>query len=108
MVVCMKKMQGKHTNAKWLSSTKFLHLHMWLLFIDKNMPLLGASPDAVVSWDCYGLGVLEVKSPWLAKNTASLNKVASKSEEFCLKEVGSTLHLSDKHCTIFSASYKCM
>ena len=33
----------------------------------------------------------------LAKNIASLNKVASKDKEFCLKEVGSILHLSDKH-----------
>ena len=83
--------------CKMVVKHKNFCIHTCGFFIDKDMPFLGASPDAVVSCDCCGLGVLEVKSPWLAKNTASLNEVASKNKEFCLKEIGSTLHLSDKH-----------
>ena len=33
------------------------------LHIDARFPALGASPDALVNCDCYGMGVLEIKCP---------------------------------------------
>ena len=33
------------------------------LHIDTHFPALGASPDALVSCDCHGMGVLEIKCP---------------------------------------------
>ncbi len=67
------------------------------LFLDKEYPYLGASPDALVSCFCHGEGLLEIKCPWTYRNyTAS--KFAEQSDTFLLSAKNSKkLHLDKKH-----------
>lgn len=37
------------------------------LMINNDYPFCGASPDGVTSCDCCGIGVLEIKCPWLLR-----------------------------------------
>ena len=38
-------------------------------FISVDSPYLGASPDGLASCTCHGLGIVEVKCPYSARNT---------------------------------------
>lgn len=68
------------------------------LIIDKDVPYLGASPDALVECACCGGGVLEVKCPWSAQDLRSLNDAAKELKNFCLKVLpDGSLHLSKDH-----------
>lgn len=67
-------------------------------YIDQEAPYLGASPDALVECTCCGVGVLEVKCPWCAKDSQSLEDVSEQRKEFCLKrQEGGSLQLSTDH-----------
>ena len=39
------------------------------LHVDINDPYLGATPDGIVSCDCCGVGLLEIKCPFKYKNS---------------------------------------
>ena len=67
--------------------------------LDKDVPYLGASPDALVECKCCGSGVLEVKCPWCAKDLQSLKDAAEGQRNFCLHVLpdGSRLQLSKDH-----------
>lgn len=67
------------------------------LFLDEDHPYLGASPDALVECTCCGLGVVEVKCPWCARDAESLDELAG-SSNFCLiKLPDGSLQLSKSH-----------
>ena len=38
------------------------------LFVHPDMPFIGASPDRIISCDCCGKGILEVKCPFCIKD----------------------------------------
>ena len=52
--------QREHMNFK---------IHSCGLFVDHNSPFLAASPDGLVSCDCCGAGVLEIKCPYTLKDS---------------------------------------
>lgn len=107
MVVCMKKM---HTNQKWLNiGARGFFMRSCGFIIDKDVPYLGASPDALVECECCGSGVLDIKCPWSAKHAHSLKDAAEELSNFCLQALlDSSLHLSKRPSIIHSANYKCM
>ena len=53
------------------------------LVIHPEHPHLGASTDGVVSCDCCGLGVLEIKCPFSCKNK-SFTEASRDDPQFCL------------------------
>ena len=57
------------------------------LFISKEHPHIGASPDGLVKCDCCGEGVLEIKCPYSAKNDniQDLQQKVDFLENFSLK-----------------------
>ena len=61
------------------------------LIINTNMPYKGASPDSVVSCDCCGIGVVEVKCPFCLGKSVLSDKADS------LVVIGGKLQLSKKH-----------
>ena len=66
--------------------------------LDKDVPYLGASPDALVECKCCGSGVLEVKRPWCAKDVQSLKDAAEGRRNFCLHVLpDGSLQLSKDH-----------
>ena len=68
------------------------------LFVDLEAPYLGASPDALVHCTCCGLGVVEVKCPWSARDSESLEEVAEQQKDFCLRKLTTgSLQLSTDH-----------
>ena len=52
------------------------------LVIHPSYPHLGASPDRILTCDCCGSGVLEVKCPFLCKQKTIME--ASEDPKFCL------------------------
>lgn len=67
------------------------------LFVDKDVPYLGASPDGLVECSCCGRGVMEIKCPWCAKDAASLDDVAEHRKNFPLQKHSTGLKLSEEH-----------
>ena len=67
------------------------------LVIHPSYPHLGASPDRILTCDCCGSGVLEVKCPFLCKQKTIMK--ASEDPKFCLtKDVdGVTYVLKSSH-----------
>lgn len=47
-------------------------------------PFVGASPDGYVSCSCCGLGILEIKCPFCAKDE-TVEEAASNCKQFCLE-----------------------
>ena len=56
-------------------------------FLSVESPHLGCSPraDGLVSCTCHGLGIVEVKCPYCARNT-TVNDAADSNSDFCLKK----------------------
>ena len=50
------------------------------LFIDPDLPYLGASPDSIVSCTCCGKGVVEVKCPFCFKDGLPIED----DQSFCM------------------------
>lgn len=68
------------------------------LFVDSDAHYIGASPDALVQCSCCGLGVVEVKCPFCAKDASTLEEVAQRQSNFCLQvDDTDTLKLSKGH-----------
>ena len=63
--------------------------------INPDIPYMGASPDGVVSCDCCGKGVLEVKCPFKHRNNTIAE--ACEDKEFCLKKDVNNIFLDKKH-----------
>ena len=74
--------QTTHTNFKCKDSG---------FTINMNMPYMGASPDSVVSCNCCGIGVVEVKCPFCLRKSVLSDMADS------LVVIGGKLQLSKKH-----------
>ena len=60
-------------------------------------PHLGASPDSIVTCDCCGKGVIEIKSPYLCRGKA-FSEAADQDKDFCLrKHADGHLQLIESH-----------
>ncbi|XP_062576035.1 uncharacterized protein LOC134237903 [Saccostrea cucullata] len=64
------------------------------LFLHPEYPLFGASPDGLVSCDCCGQGVLEIKCPFCVR-FSSLD--AWKEKNSCLEETATGRRLKQNH-----------
>ena len=66
------------------------------LTLHPDMPFFGATPDGIVSCDCCGEGILEVKCPF-CKRSLHLTEAAD-DRKFCLKTTtDGTLSLKETH-----------
>ena len=65
-------------------------------------PHLGCSPDGLVSCTSHGLGIVEVKCPYSARNM-TVNDAAESNSDFCLNLKDGNLHLKNTH----SYYYQC-
>ena len=60
-------------------------------------PHLGASPDGIVTCDCCGKGVLEIKCPYSCRGKA-FSEAADQGKDFCLrKHADGHLQLIESH-----------
>ena len=57
----MKNKQGKLIEKKMESVHENFQIFDSGLWINKDFPFLGASPDGIVSCDCCGIGLCEIK-----------------------------------------------
>lgn len=65
-------------------------------FINPNVPFIGASPDGIVTCDCCGQAVVEIKCPFCKKHDSLEN--ASDDKNFYLKKDNDgNLKLNTKH-----------
>lgn len=69
------------------------------LFIHKEYPYIHATPDCLVSCDCCGLGVVEIKCPISIKNGDFDEYVAKPSS--CLEKVNGQFKLKRNHNHFF-------
>lgn len=71
-------------------SMKDLHTHFKVeccgFFVSQMQHYLGGTPDSVVSCDCHGQGVVEVKCPYCARDS-SVSIQAKENRRFCLETV---------------------
>ena len=74
---------------------KNFHIRNSSLVISTTHQLLGASPDGVISCDCCGTGLIEIKCPHRKKDT-TINETAE-DNKFCLKEISGVLQLDQNH-----------
>ena len=72
----------KEYEKKMKSLHKGLQISPTGLVIHPSYPHLGASPDRILTCDCCGSGVLEVKCPFLCKQKTIME--ASEDPKFCL------------------------
>ena len=64
------------------------------LFIHENVPVFGASPDGIVTCDCCGSCVLEMKCPYCLRSSSLAGYTETKS---CLEEMVNGLQLKQTH-----------
>lgn len=56
------------------------------LFINPLHPHLGASPDGMISCECCGNGVLEIKCTYKYKDELPTSAIALSDRNYCLKQ----------------------
>ena len=73
--------------AEYAASRKLSHQNLSVvdsgLVVPTSHPYLGASPDGIVSCDCCGMGVIEVKCPFSCRDKEFAD--AAESSKFCLE-----------------------
>lgn len=86
----LKAMQDLHVNLSITASG---------LIINPDLPWLGASPDGVVTCDCHGSGVLEIKCPFNANGRALKECVSD--PHFCLTVTAEGMTLKQDHSYMY-------
>ena len=82
----IKKNKGKHKSFSCTTSG---------VYISAAYPFLGATPDGILSCQCCGLGVLEIKCPWSSRDL-DISEYIDKPDSYLIKDDGSIL-LRPKH-----------
>ena len=67
------------------------------LVINPAFPYLGAMPDGVITCDCCGVGLVEIKCPYKYKDVHPTALVALSDPGYCLKESSGVVTLSQNH-----------
>ncbi|XP_021374354.1 uncharacterized protein LOC110463803 [Mizuhopecten yessoensis] len=83
----LQRMEETHDNFRMTQSG---------FVINPKFPLFGASPDALISCDCCGSGVLEVKCPYSGIGMSSL-EYAESAKNPCVMKCGDSLTLGSHH-----------
>ncbi|XP_064463712.1 uncharacterized protein LOC135374721 [Ornithodoros turicata] len=73
-----------------------LMLHKSGLHISSTHPFLGASPDGIISCECCGTGVLEIKCPYKGRHDTIVQYVHSSGSSLTISDDG-VIHLSENH-----------
>ena len=81
------EVQNDHDNLKVIDSG---------FHINKEIPYMGASPDVLVTCDCHGKGVLEVKCPYVYKDKSIFELSLGKNSFLTADEIGN-LSLNKNH-----------
>lgn len=66
------------------------------LKVNREFPHIGASPDGIVTCDCCGTGVVEVKCPFSQRNSRTLKAIFSKKNSPLIMVNGSLI-MNKKH-----------
>ena len=69
------------------------------LVVHESYPLMGASPDGVISCKCCGNGVLEIKCPYSCRDTSFREKATEST--FFLHSIDGELTLNVNHAYYF-------
>jgi len=70
------------------------------LFINPEFPYIGASPDAIMSCDCCGTSVVEIKCPFCTRHKEIVD--ACQEKKFCLNKANDgTVQLDHKHAYFY-------
>ena len=73
------------------------HLQACGFIINPEFPHIGASPDGKVSCDCCGVGFVEIKCPYCARDSSLSDFVTNSGKKCCLKEDHGQLSLKEDH-----------
>lgn len=66
--------------------------------ISQATPQVGASPDALISCDCCGLGCLEIKCPWRSRDgKIGIQELSDFKNSFIKRDADGKFHLCPKH-----------
>lgn len=84
--VYMQHMKNRHVAFE---------LHQCGLFLSPSYPMLGASPDGVVTCKCCGSGIVEVKCPYSAAQEPLMDLILSGRS--CLQVINNEVMLDRKH-----------
>jgi hypothetical protein len=72
------------------------HLSSCGLFTNPRFPYLGASPDGVITCDCCGTGVIEIKCPYVARGKSPFDATLNGSID-CLEIINGQCNLKHNH-----------
>ena len=67
------------------------------LVINSAFPYLGAMPDGVITCNCFGVGLVEIKCPYKYKDVHPTALVALSDPGYCLIESSGVVTLSQNH-----------
>ena len=88
-------MRKQHRNYIHKLYQKITRIFTFATAVWLSHQFLGASPDGVISCDCCGTGLIEIKCPHCKKDT-TINE-AAEDNKFCLKEISGVLQLDQNH-----------
>ena len=84
---------------KYLETFKSHHKKLKIIekgfFISIDNPFIGASPDGVISCDCHGECLLEIKCPWTHRGL-SIDEY-TKQKDVCLERKDNQVQLKKSH-----------
>lgn len=63
------------------------------LVINRDIPILRASPDGLISCKCYGNGTLDIKCPYKTKLQAMTGEEKAREGKYYLEMVDNEVHL---------------
>ena len=66
------------------------------IFVSEDYPFIGATPDSIISCDCCGKQLVEVKCPFTKKDEL-LNVTDEKANFYLKKDESGELHLDNNH-----------
>ena len=101
--VAMRPMPSRHTEPLLAPVMRTLRL-LSGFFIDAVKPFLGVSPDSIITCNCCGKGVLEVKCPYC--NRENLTEDDQKS--FCLTKEDEKWKLRRNHSYYYQVETQMM
>ena len=83
----VEQMQASHHNFQ---------MELSGFVINPDFPHIGATPDGMVSCDCCGSGIVEIKCPYCARDS-TVNEYATTEQRACVTMEGEEIRLKKDH-----------
>jgi len=99
--VTMKLKLSKPTQKNAKTEPEEFQLSKTGLFVDIEMPYIGASPDGIIKCKCHGRGTLEVKFPFCYKDKLPNEERTN----FCMIKIEGNWKLKREHANYY---HNCM